>query len=205
MISAAAAAQHSPYNWDFLWGLLSGVGGVAALITLLLTIPTYVSNWLSPFKVTSAHYRVGSDKSMDITITVKNRHDNERSLTGLTIGQPPNRWKRLRPKWWHGRLGWQLFDIDIKDEELSAIAAGNSRTFNSRALKPVGRTTVSDRLPSNMRVLAYCGADRPYLKRPKKIAGLPSPASKPTPKDTAAPVENGPEPPETVPPGPPAS
>lgn len=198
MISAAAAAQHSPYNWDFLWGLLSGVGGVAALITLLLTIPTYVSNRLSPFKVTSANYRVGSDKSMDITITVKNRHDNERTLTGLTIGQPPKRWKRLQPKWWHGRLGWQSFEIDIKDGDLSAIAAGDSRTFDSRALKPVGSTTVSDRLPSNMRVLAYCGADRPYLKRPKKIAGLPSPASEPTPKDTAAPVEKGPEPPEAA-------
>lgn len=205
MISAAAAAQHSPYNWDFLWGLLSGVGGVATLITLLLTIPTYVSNRFSPFKVTSAHYQVGDDKSMVITITVKNRHSNERSLTGLTIGQPPNRWKRLRLKWWDGHLGWQLFEIAIEDEELSAIAAGNSRTFNSRALKPVGSTTVSDRLPSNMRVLAYCGTARPYLKRPKKIAGLPSPASTPTPKNTAAPAKNGPEPPEAVTHDPPAS
>jgi hypothetical protein len=181
------------------------MGGVAAVISLLLTIPTYLSNLLPPFKITSANYRVGTDKSMDITITVKNRQRDERSLTGLTIGQPPNRWKRLRPKWWHGYLGWQLFDIDITDEELSAIAAGNSRAFNSRALKPVGRTTVSDRLPSNVRVLAYCGADRPYLKRPKKIDGLPSPAIKPTPKDTAAPVENGPDSPETVTPDPPAS
>jgi hypothetical protein len=68
----------------------------------LLTLPTYVSNLRTPFKVTSANYRVGADNSMAITITVKNRQSNDRSLTGLIIGQPPNRWKRLRPKWWVG-------------------------------------------------------------------------------------------------------
>jgi hypothetical protein len=206
MISAAAAAQHSPYNWDFLWGLLSGVGGVAALITLLLTIPTYVSNRLSPFKVTSANYQVASDNnSMSITITVKNRHDNERSLTALIIGQPPAWWRRLWPKWWFGRIRWKLYDIGIDITTLGSISPGNSETFDSVALTRVEGTPVSDTLPSNARVLAYCGADRPYVKRPKKIAGLPSPASKPTPKDTAAPAENGPEAPESVTQDPPAS
>jgi len=205
MISAAAAAQHSPYNWDFLWGLLSGVGGVAALITLLLTIPTYLSNRLSPFRVTSAHYRVGSDKSMDITITVKNRHSNDRSLTALIIGQPPGRWHRLRPKWWDGYRGPKLFDMDIDITTLDPITPGDSKTFNSVALTREQGTPVSDTLPSNVRVLAYCGADRPYVKRPKKIDGSPSTASKPPPEDTAAPVKTVPEPPGAVTEDPPAS
>jgi hypothetical protein len=198
MISAVAATQPSPYNWDFLWGLLGAAGGVATVITLLLTVPTYVSNRLAPFKVTSAHYQVGADNSMAITITVKNRHSNDRSLTGLIIGQPPNRWKRLRPKWWVGRRGSKLFDIDIDITTLDAIKSGDSRPFNSLPLKREEGTEISDTLPSNARVLAYGGADRPYVKRPKKIAGSPSIASKPPPEDTAAPVENGHEPPEAA-------
>jgi hypothetical protein len=205
MTSAAAAIHHSQFDWDWLWALLGGLGGVAAVITLLLTIPTYLSNLLAPFKVTSAHYRVGADNSMTITITLKNRQRNDRSLTGLIIGQPPGRWHRLKPKWWVGHGGSKLFDIGITDEELSTIAPGNSRTFNSVALTREERTPVSDTLPSNARVLAYCGASRPSVKRPKKIGGLPSTASKPLPKDTAAPVKNSPEPPEAVTPDPPAS
>jgi hypothetical protein len=161
MTSVAAAAQHSPYDWDWLWGLLSGVGGVAALITLLLAIPTYVLNLLAPFKITSAQYRVGADNKMTITITLKNRQRGERTLTGVIICQPPNRWKRLRPKWWIGYVGWKLYDIDIKDEELSAIAPGDSKPFNSRALTRMEYTPESDTLPSNARVLAYGGASRP--------------------------------------------
>jgi hypothetical protein len=33
MISAAAAIHHSPFDWDWLWGLLGGLGGVAGLRT----------------------------------------------------------------------------------------------------------------------------------------------------------------------------
>jgi hypothetical protein len=205
MISAAAAIHHSPFNWDWLWGLLSGLGGVAAVITLLLTLPTYVSNLRTPFKVTSANYRVGADNSMAITITVKNRQSNDRSLTGLIIGQPPNRWKRLRPKWWVGLVGSKLFDIDFDITKLGAITSGDSRTFNSLPLKREEGTGGGDTLPSNARVLAYSGADRPYVKRPKRIDGSPSTASTPPPKDTAAPVKNGPEPPEGVTPDLPAS
>jgi hypothetical protein len=178
---------------------------VAAVITLLLTLPTYLSNLLAPFKVTSANYRVGADNSMAMTITLKNRQRNDRSLTGLIIGQPPGQWHRLKPKWWVGLGGSKLFDIDIKDEDLSAISPGDSKTFNSVALTREEGTEVSDTLPSNARVLAYCGASRPYVTRPKKIGGLPSTASELPPKDTAAPVNNGPEPPEGVTPGPPAS
>ena len=206
MTSAAAVAQHSQYDWDWLWGLLSGVGGVAALITLLLTIPTYVLNLLAPFKVTSAQYRVGAEGSMAITITIKNRQRDERSLTGVIIGQPPNRWKRLRPKWWIGYGGWKKYDIGIKDAELRAIAPGDSILFSSRALTRVGDTPVSDALPSNARVLAYGGASRPYVKRPKKqkIGDSPGTASTPPPETTAAPG-SGPEPSEVVTPDPPAS
>jgi hypothetical protein len=205
MISAAAATQHSPFNWDWLWGLLSGLGGVAAVITLLLTIPTNLSNLFAPFKVTSAHYRVGADNSMAITITVKNRQRDDRSLTALIIGQPPGRWRRLKPKWWFGLKGSKLFDIDIDITTLGPISSGDARTFNSLPLKREEGTEVSDTLPSNARVLAYSGASRPYVKRPKKIAGSPSTASKPSPETTAAPVENSPEPPEAVTPDPPAS
>lgn len=182
MISAAAAIQHSPFDWDWLWDLLGGLGGAAAVITLLLTLPTYVSNLLAPLRVTSANYRVAADKSMAITMTVKNRHSNERSLTALIIGQPPGRWHRLRPRWWHGLVGPKLFDIDIDITTLGPIPPGDSRTFNSVPLKREEDTEVSGRLPSNARVLAYCGADRPYVKRPKKIAGSPSTTSEPSPK-----------------------
>lgn len=177
MISAAAAIHHGPFDWDWLWDLFGGLGGVAAVITLLLTLPTYLSNLLTPFRVTSANYRVASDKSMAITITVKNRQHNERSLTALIIGQPPNRWKRLRPKWWIGLSGSKLFDIDIDITTLGPITPGDSKTFNSVPLKREEGTEVSDTLPSNARVIAYCGADRPYVKRPKKIGGSPSTVS----------------------------
>jgi hypothetical protein len=198
MISAAAATQPSPYNWDFLWGLLGAAGGVAAVITLLLTVPTYVINRLAPFKVTSAQYRVAADNSMAITITVKNRQSDDRSLTALIIGQPPNRWKRLKPKWWVGLQGSKLYDIDVDTTTLGPISTRDSRTFDSAPLKREVGTAVSATLPSNARVLAYSGADRPYVKRPKKIGGSPSKASKPSHEDTTAPVKKDPEPPEAA-------
>jgi len=211
MIGAAAATQHSQIDWNLLSGLLSGLGGVAAIITLLLTLPTYLSNRLAPFKITSAYYRVGADNSMAITIAVKNRQHEARSLTALIIGQPPGRWHRLRPKWWVGLEGSKLFDIDIDTTTLDPILSGDSKPFNSVALKREEGTAVSDTLPSNARILAYSGASRPYVKRPKKVKrtkkidGSQSTASKPSPGTTAAPVKNGTEPPKAVTQDPPAS
>jgi hypothetical protein len=163
MTSAAAASQPGGFDWAALWTALGGLGGAATVATLLFA---YLPNFFIPITVTSANYQVGSDKTMTITITVKNRHNGERTLTALTIGQPPGKLKRLKPKWWKGLIGPQRYSINVAAQ---SIAAGDSKPFTS-PLTRVGNTPPEDTLPSNVRVLAYCGAGRPAVKRPRKLA-----------------------------------
>lgn len=161
-----APVRHAGFDWAGLWALLGGLGGAAAVVTLLLA---YLPNLFIPLKITAANYQVGSDNSMAITITVKNRRNQDRSLTALTIGQPPGWVRRLRPRWWRGLVGPKLFDIGSGINSLGPILAGDSKVFDSVPLKREAGTPVADTLPSDVRILAYCGAHRPSVKRPKKI------------------------------------
>ncbi|MGH3304550.1 MAG: hypothetical protein ACRDOK_23300 [Streptosporangiaceae bacterium] len=165
-ISATVVSQHGHFDWAPVWAALGGLGGAATVIVLLIT---YLPDLFIAVKITSARYQVGDDGTMAITIVVRNRRRNDQALTRLIAGQPPARWRRLWPRqWWKDLKTPKRFDLDVGTQKDGPIPSGTQRTFDSVPLRRMNGATAATSLPSDMRILAYCGSARPYVKKPKK-------------------------------------
>jgi hypothetical protein len=157
--------------------------GMPAAIVAVLTLLSYAVGILRPVKIMHARYwttGTGRQRVTELSCTVKNRKINvDRTLTALALIRVPSLGHRLRHRRWRGKLldrkAYLLFggdQVEIQKGNVQ-ITKTDERRLQCKVRGPDGQPLrPGERLPGDVRLLAFFGSSRPARKRPT-YEGLP--------------------------------
>jgi hypothetical protein len=151
--------------------------GIPAAIVAVITLLSYLVGFIRPVRILQARYwttGVGRNRVTELSCVVKNRKVNiDRTLTDLALIRVPSigyrlfhwRWRRH----FHDIRAYLLFGNDVAEIKKGnvKIAKRDERRLRCKVRGPNGHPLQpNERLPRNVRLMAYFGSSRPARFRP---------------------------------------